>query len=99
MAIKKKIGKKGFGLQDLSGVGLMFVLVGVTLGVGAYINSQLTTTAGWTAGSAEATAVGNATAGIAKLASWLPIIAVVIAAGAVIGILVQAFSNQNQGGI
>jgi len=92
-----KFGKKGFGFQDLSSVGLLFVLVGVTLGVGAYINSQLQSTAGWAATSTEYLAVANATAGIAKLASWLPIIAVVIAAGVVIGVLVKAFSNQ--GGI
>ena len=92
-----KFGRKGFGFQDLSSVGLLFVLVGVTLGVGAYINSQLQTTAGWGSTTTEYLAVANATSGIAKLASWLPIIGVVIAAGVVISVLVRAFSNQ--GGI
>ena len=89
-----KFGRKGFGFQDLSSVGLLFVLVGVTLGIGAYINSQLQSTAGWATTSTEYLAVANATSGISKLASWLPIIGVVIAAGVVISVLVRAFSNQ-----
>jgi len=34
---KKKKSRKGIGLQELAGVGLLFVLLGVTLGIGAYI--------------------------------------------------------------
>ncbi len=38
----------------------------------------------------------NTTAGIANLAQWLPIIAVVLAAGVVIGVIVLAFSGRKQ---
>ena len=62
------------------------------------VNSQIVSTAGWAAGSTERLAVENATAGISKLAQWLPIIAVVIAAGIVIGVLVGAFQFR-QGGV
>ena len=89
-----KLGKKGISFSQLSSVGLIFVLVGVTLGIGAYVNSQVQTTAGWATTSSEYLAVANATSGISKLASWLPIIAVVIAAGVVIGVLVMAFSTR-----
>jgi len=88
----RKLGKKGIGLADMPRVGLIFVLVGVTLGLGAYINAQIQSTAGWETTSTEYLAVSNATAGIGQLSSWLPIIAVVIAAGIVIGVLVAAFA-------
>lgn len=78
-------------LNDLAGVGLAFVLIGVVLAVGAYINTSIQTTAGWSTGSTASNAVGNATSGIGQLASWLPIIAIVIAAGAVITVLVGSF--------
>lgn len=92
--MKLKLGKKGISFSQLSSVGLIFVLVGVTLGIGAYVNSQVQSTAGWATTSDEYLAVANATSGISKLASWLPIIAVVIAAGVVIGVLVMAFSTR-----
>ena len=81
-------------MNQMAGVGMAFVLIGVVLGMGAYINSQIISTAGWTTGSVERDAVNNATSGIGTLSSWLPIIAVVIAAGLVLGILVSAFSNR-----
>ena len=90
----KLMGKKGFALNELSGVALVFVLLGVTLAIGAYILSSVNTAGGFTAGSASATAIGNATNGVSQLATWLPIIAIVIAAGVVIAVLVNAFSNR-----
>jgi hypothetical protein len=87
----KTMRSKGVSLMELASVGLAFVLLGVVLSIGAYINSSVNTAGGFVAGSASATAVGNATVGISTVASWLPIIAVVIAAGAVIGILVASF--------
>ena len=89
--------RKGIALSQLTSVALLFVLVGVTLGIGAYVNSQIQSTAGWAAGTTEYMAVGNATAGIGKLAQWLPIIAIVIAAGVVIGTLVGAFAFRRGG--
>lgn len=94
---KKVKRRKAISLNELAGVGLLFVLLGVTLGIGAYINSQIQTTAGWGATTAEYLAVGNATAGISKLAQWLPIIAIVIAAGVVIATLVSSFAFRGGG--
>lgn len=89
-----KIGKKGITFGQLSSVALLFVLTGITLGIGAYINGEVQTTAGWATTDTAYIAVANATEGIATLAQWLPIIAVVIAAGVVIGVLVMAFSSR-----
>ena len=90
--MKFKMGNKGVVFSQMSSIALLFVLVGVTLGIGAYVNSQIQTTAGWGVTTTEYLAVANATAGISKLSQWLPIIAVVIAAGIVIGVLVGAFA-------
>jgi len=87
-----KLGKKGVSLAQLTSVGLLFVLLGITLGIGAYVNSQVQSTAGWGTTTVEYLAVANATEGISKLAQWLPIIAIVIAAGVVISTLVSAFA-------
>jgi hypothetical protein len=62
-----------------------------------YINTSIQTTAGWGATSAQYLAVQNATAGISQIASWLPIIAIVIAAGVVITVLVSSFQFGRQG--
>lgn len=86
-----KLNTKGLSFSELTAVALMFVLVGVTLGIGAYVNSQIQTTAGWAASTVAYQAVQNATIGIGTISSWLPIIAVVIAAGVVISVLVGAF--------
>ena len=92
-----KVGKKGISFSQLSTVAMLFVLVGITLGVGAYVNSQVAVTGGFTAGTVQNATIGNATEGISKLAQWLPIIAVVIAAGMVIGVLTMAFSTRSGG--
>lgn len=78
-------------LQDLAPIAVSFVVVGIVLGIGANILSEVETSL--TAGSDAALAVDNATAGIAELASWLPTIALIIAAAVIIGILFFAFSK------
>jgi len=89
-----KLGKKGISFSQLSSVAMLFVLTGVTLGIGAYVLSSIQTTAGWATTSDEYIAVENATDAIATLADWLPLIGLVIAAGVVIGVLVMAFSGR-----
>lgn len=95
--MKLRIGKKGVTFSQLSTVVLLFVLVGITGGIGAYVNSQIQTTAGWGTTTVEYLAVANATEGISKLMQWLPIIAIVIAAGVVIATLVGAFAFRRGG--
>lgn len=91
---KFKLGKKGVTLSGLYAVALTFVVLGISLGVGAYTLSQVAVTGGWTQSAEPAanSSIGNATESISKLAQWLPIIAIVIAAGVVIATLVGAFA-------
>jgi len=91
------MGKKGLAVTDLVSVVLAFVLIGIIGAMSLYINTQVTSTAGWAAGSAAALAVGNASSGISGLLTWLPILAVIVAAGVVIAVLVSAFAMKHGG--
>lgn len=97
--MKFNMGRKGLGLQDLSTVGTVLVVTGIVLGIGAYINSQIQTTAGWGTTSVQYLAVSNATDAISKLAQWLPIIAIVFAAGIILGVLALAFMPRGGVGV
>ncbi len=96
--------KKGIALGELVSIGLIFVLIGVTVGIGAYIQSTISQTAGWTNSTNDVQSsyitpgyiVKNATAGLANIASWLPIIGIVIAAGVIIAVLVRSFSMKRE---
>ena len=89
--MKFKLGNKGIALSELTSVGLLFVLLGVVLSIGAYINTSIRTAGGFADGTVAYWAINNATGGILNLSSWLPLIAIVIAAGVVISVLVSAF--------
>lgn len=84
-------------LGGLPGAAMAFVLVGVMLAIGAYILSEINTSAGFTAGSTETNVIGNASAGLLNLGTWLPLIALVIAAGIVIAVLVGSFGMGRAG--
>jgi hypothetical protein len=88
-----KMGKKGLSLNDLVTITLAFVLIGVVGAVSLYINTSINITAGFTAAANPLSywAVMNASTGVATLLSWLPIIAIIVAAGIVISVLVSAF--------
>ena len=94
---KKRKHRKGLALGELVTVALMFVLIGVTLGIGAYINSQIQSTAGWANTTTQYLAVSNATSGLSNIAQWLPIIGIVIAAGVIIAVLVSSFAMRREG--
>ena len=89
-----KLGKKGISLQGLPGVAMAFVLIGVMLAIGAYILSSITTSAGFVTNTAPANVTRDASAGLVAIASWLPLIALVIAAGIVIAVLVGSFGGR-----
>jgi len=89
-----KIGKKALSMADLPGVLMLLVLIGVTLGVGIYTNTEFVKTLGVAGDSDVALMVNNSTSGLSNLAQWLPIVAIVIAAGIVIGTLILAFSSR-----
>ena len=98
MAKKKSHRRKGYSFNDLIGAGIVLVVAGVMFGIGAYINTQIQSVAGWGTTTTAYLAVSNATAALATLSSWLQIIAVVLAASIVIGILVRSFMGRGQEG-
>ena len=77
-------------LEDLAPAGIAFVVIAVTLGIGARVLTDVNT--GNTAGTTAHDAVLNGTAGIGELSSWLPTIALVLAAAVVIGVVVSYFA-------
>jgi hypothetical protein len=86
-------------LEDLAPIGIAFVVVAITLSIGADVVQDIQTAncANQTAGVGEPgycgyEIYGNGTDSIGELASWLPTIALVIAAAVVIGIVVTYFA-------
>jgi len=75
-------------ITDLAPVAIIFVIAGIALGIGAQVLSQVQT--GVSAGE-PTYAIQNATAGIGKLAVWMPTIGLVIAAALIIGIVFSSF--------
>jgi len=75
--------------QDLAALAIVFVIAGISLGIGAEVLSDVKSDL--TTGTIAERAVGNATLGIEELASWTPTIALVIAAAIVIGVIFSAF--------
>ena len=73
-------------LMELVIAGIMFVVLGFTLSIGQTILGQLSNTQ--TANTYANNATVYAEKGVDALASWLPIIALAMAAGFVIAILI-----------
>lgn len=82
------MNKKGFTLNQLAGVGVTFVVIAIVLAMGAKV---LDKTDDSMTGVAAA-AVANGSEGIAELSSWLPTIAIIVAAAVIIGIVVTYFA-------
>ena len=95
--MKSKLGRKGVTFAELPNLALLFVVGGIILGIGAYVLSQIQSTAGWAVTSTEYLAVSNATSGIANLSNWYPIIGIVLAAAVVISVIVGAFVVRGRG--
>ena len=78
--------KVKFQIQDLLGIGLTLVVLGIGLAYGLEVMGDVKTD--MTANSMEANATDDAIAGVAKIPEKLPTIATVIVAAVIIGILV-----------
>lgn len=90
-------GKKGMSLGDLAPAAIAFVFISVVIGVGATVVADVQD--GFVTGAANCNATsktacgtaynvsGEGLSGLDTLASWLPTIALVIAAAIVIGTL------------
>tara|TARA_Y100000310_G_scaffold315737_1_gene366631 strand:- start:13389 stop:13709 length:321 start_codon:yes stop_codon:yes gene_type:complete len=93
MTILNKKGQLGGGvtvLQSLLAIGLTFVVISIALGFGAKVNSDVS--ADLDTGSTAKAAVDNGTEAIGNLSKYLPTLATVAAAAAIIVFLLAAFS-------
>ena len=76
-------------LGDMMTVGVLFVVTGIMLGMGSKILYNIQSSVG--NGTTAYYAVGNATESIGTLSSWLPTVAIIVAAAIIIGVLFSSF--------
>lgn len=84
--------KKGLTLGDLYPAVLTIVLVGIVLGIGLYVLTQVE--ANITGGSAQ---INTTITGLGGLADWIAVIVVVIAASVVLGVVISSFGGGRRG--
>jgi len=83
------MNKRGYKLADLMPVALIFVVASIAIGIGADVLSDIQT--GQTSGGYAYNTSDFGLTGLAELGSWIPTLALVVAAAIVIGVLVYAF--------
>lgn len=86
--MKKLMNKKGLSVVDMVFYGLIIVVLGISLAIGARINDKMDD--GMTGTAADA--IANSTEGIAELASWSDTIALVIAGMVILGLVFGLFT-------
>jgi hypothetical protein len=95
----KKMGKKGaFQLNDLPNVALVFLLIGVFFAIALVILASLQSNTSIASNSDAQTAVNNTIDAVSEIPNnWLLLIAVVVAAAIVIGIVVSNLQGATGG--
>jgi len=86
--------KLGLTVGDLATIALVFVVAGISLGIGANVLSDIQASVNETEGGVGergTLATQNVTEGISELASWMPTIGLVIAAAIIIGVIFSSF--------
>jgi len=81
-------------LGDLSGIAITFVVLAVTLGVGATILASIQ--AGQVAESTASNATQQGLDSMTELADWLPTLATIVAAAVVIGVISFFYTAGNR---
>jgi len=84
------INKKGYQLRDLLSVGLILVVATIAIAIGADVIDEVQDDQ--TANSYAANVSSNGLQSMDELGSWLPTIALVVAASIIIGTLVYSFA-------
>jgi len=84
--------KRGMSLGDIYPAVLTIVMVGIVLGIGLYILSEVDDNIVDATASA---AVNTTIVGLATFADWIAIIVVVIAAAIVLGIVLSSFGARS----
>ena len=83
------MNKKGFNLNELAPIAISFVIIAIVLGIGATVVTSVQSTQ--VAGGYAANASTYGLQSINTLSSWLPTIAIIVAAAVVIGIIIMYF--------
>jgi hypothetical protein len=78
------------GLDALEVAGGSFVVLGILLGIGAYVLAQVNNQVSNTTAQ---NIITNTLAGVNQFSIWLPIIAIVIAAAIVLGIVLMTLGR------
>lgn len=86
-----KFGHKGLGIGDIGPIAIAFIIAVITVGIGAQIMGTIG--GQFAAGSQTRLVVDNGTAGLSQLASYFPIIGLVLAAAIIIGIVYRSFMS------
>ena len=81
-------------LQDLAGIAIIFVVTAIIIGIGADVLSQMQTNMGTDNNTADEqfNATKYGLEGLEELGSWLPTIAIIVAAAVIIGIIAMYFA-------
>jgi len=81
-------------LQDLAGIAIVFVVVAITISIGADVLNGVQDASGVDNNTANAqwNASQYGLESLEELGSWLPTIAIIIAAAVIIGIIVLYFN-------
>ena len=83
------MNKKGYSLRDLLPVAMIFVVATIAISIGADVIDSVQDDQ--TSGSYAYNVSTNGLTGMDELGSWLPTIALVVAAAIVIGVLIYSF--------
>jgi hypothetical protein len=95
----KKMGKKGaFALNDLPNVALVFLLIGVFFAIALVILASLQANTTISSNSAANSAVTKTITAVSEIPNnWLLLIAVIVAAAIVIGIVISNLGGSTTG--
>jgi len=86
---KQKMNRKGaLGLGDIYPAVLTFVLIGIVLGIGLYVMSEVSSEI---SDVTAANAVNDTIDALAGFADWFAIIIIVLAAAIIIGLVMRSF--------
>lgn len=77
-------------LQDLAGIAIIFVVVAIVISIGADVLTEVRV--GKSSGTVEYNASQYGLEGLEELGSWLPTIAIIVAAAVIIGIITMYFT-------
>lgn len=86
-----RFGHKGLGIGDIAPVAIAMVIAVIAVGIGAQVTGTIGSS--FAAGTGARLAIDNGTAGLGQLATYFPIIGLVLAAAVIIGVVYHSFMS------